>query len=280
MKIMLIKLIKKIFYILWKYLGLKNIEKFLKIQILEQLYLKKKFNNEKNLVKSGFKVFSQQDEDGILEEIFKRIDTKTKKFIEIGIETGDECNSTYLLHKGWNGLWIEGNIDFKQKIDRVFSKYLKKDLKTIFCKVNPTNINSELLNFFILNQEVDLLSIDIGTHTYHTLENINCINPRVIVTEYNAKYGPSLEWKSKYDENSTWDGTDNYGASLKSFEKMLGKKKYKLVACNISGVNAFFVRDDLIKDQFENNFSSEHHFNEGRYWLKAAFEKDYKVKIL
>ena len=75
---MLIKLAKKIFYVLWKYLGLKNIEKFLKIQILEQLYLKKKFNNEKNLVKSGFKVFSQQDEDGILEEIFKRIHTKKK----------------------------------------------------------------------------------------------------------------------------------------------------------------------------------------------------------
>ena len=277
---MLIKLAKKIFYVLWKYLGLKNIEKFLKIQILEQLYLKKKFNNEKNLVKSGFKVFSQQDEDGILEEIFKRIHTKKKNFIEIGIETGDECNSTYLLYKGWNGLWIEGNIDFREKIDKVFNKYLKKDLKITFCKVNPTNINSELLNYFVLNEEVDLLSIDIGTHTYHTLESISCINPRVIVTEYNAKYGPSLEWKSKYDKNSSWDGTDNYGASLKSFEKMLEKKKYKLVACNISGVNAFFVRDDLIKDQFENNFSSEYHFNEGRYWLKAAFEKDYKVKIL
>ena len=276
---MIIKLIKKIFYIFWKYLGLKNIEKLLKIQILEQLYLKEKFSDKKNLVKNGFKVFSQQDEDGIIEEIFKRIGVSTKKFIEIGVETGDECNSTYLLHKGWSGLWVEGNTNFKDSIYKEFNKYLKRNLKTVFCKVNPNNIKTELLNFFQQNEEIDLLSIDIGTHTYHTLESINFINSRVIVTEYNAKYGPSLEWISKYDENSVWDGTDNYGASLKSFEKMLEKKNYKLVACNISGANAFFIRGDLIKDKFEDDFSSEHHFKEGRYWLKTAFEKDYKVKI-
>ena len=276
---MFIKAIKKILYIFWKYSGLKNIEKLLAIKILEQQYNKKKFNNDKSLIKKGFKVFSQQDEDGILEEIFKRIGTKSKNFIEIGVETGEECNTTYLLHKGWKGLWIEGNFDFKKKIDYIFSKYLKNNLKITYCKVNPKNINQEILKYFKQNEEIDLLSIDIGTHTYHTLENMNFINPRVIVTEYNAKYGPTLEWKIKYDENSAWDGSDNYGASLKSFEKMLKEKKYKLVACNISGVNAFFVKEELINDNFENNFTSEYHFNDGKYWLKQAFEKDYKVKI-
>ncbi len=276
---MFIKAIKKIPYIFWKYSGLKNIEKLLAVKILEQQYNKKKFNNDKSLVKKGFKVFSQQDEDGILEEIFKRIGTKSKNFIEIGVETGEECNTTYLLHKGWQGLWIEENFDFKKKIDYIFSEYLKNNLQINYCKVNPKNVNQEILKYFNQKEEIDLLSIDIGTHTYHTLESMNSINPRVIVTEYNAKYGPTLEWKIKYDENSVWDGSDNYGASLKSFEKMLKEKKYKLVACNISGVNAFFVKEELINDNFENNFTSEYHFNDGKYWLKQAFEKDYKVKI-
>ena len=112
---------------------------------------------------------------------------------------------------------------------------------------------------------------------FHTLEKIDSINPRVIVAEYNAKYGPSLEWKTNYDKNLNWDGSDNYGASLKSFEKMLSLKKYKLVGCNISGVNAFFVKEELINNNFEKDFSSEYHFNEGRYWLKNAFEKQYNI---
>ena len=88
-----------------------------------------------------------------------------------------------------------------------------------------------------------------------------------------------MSWKTQYSKESNWDGSDNYGASLKCFELMMEKKNYKLVGCNITGVNAFFVRNDLINDNFENEFSSEYHFNEGRYWLKSAFEKVYKNKI-
>ena len=178
--------IKKLFYIFWKYSGLKNIEKLLTIRILEQQYTKNKFQNEKSLIKKGFKVFSQQDEDGILEEIFKRISTKSKNFIEIGVETGEECNTTYLLYNGWNGLWIEGNYDFKQKIEILFKKYLGKNLNVLFSRVNPDNINPEILKYYKKNEEIDLLSIDIGVHTYHTLEKLDSINPRVVLTEYNA----------------------------------------------------------------------------------------------
>ena len=277
---MLSNFIKKALYVFWKHSGLKNIEKLLATRILEQQYNKEKYQNDKSLIKKGFKVFSQQDEDGIIEEIFKRVGVKSKSFIEVGVETGEECNTTYLLHKGWKGVWIEGNKEHQQKINKLFKNYIDKNLNVIFNRVNPTNINTEILKYFKPNQEIDLLSIDIGVHTFHTLEKIDSINPRVIVAEYNAKYGPSLEWKTNYDKNLNWDGSDNYGASLKSFEKMLSLKKYKLVGCNISGVNAFFVKEELINNNFEKDFSSEYHFNEGRYWLKNAFEKQYKVKIL
>ena len=52
------KFYKKIFYVFWKYSGLKNIEKLLTVRILEQQYTKSKFQNEKSLIKKGFKVFS------------------------------------------------------------------------------------------------------------------------------------------------------------------------------------------------------------------------------
>ena len=146
-------------------------------------------------------------------------------------------------------------------------------------KITISNVNEILLRYFKPNTEIDLLSIDIGVHTYHVLEAINAINPRVIVTEYNAKYGPIINWKVNYNPEATWDKSDYYGASLHAFETMLKSKDYFLVGCNITGVNAFFIRKDQLQDKFDKNFSSKHHFVEGRYWLKRAFDKNYKSKI-
>ncbi len=272
------KVLRKVLYVFSKYFGLILIEKILSKMALNDLYKNPKFANPQNLIKNGFKVFSQQDEDGIIEEIFKRIGTTKKIFIEIGVESGIECNTTYLLFKDWNGLWIEGNEDFKENIEKNFEQYIPKKLSVEFSKVNPKNINNILSKYYKKDEEIDLLSIDIGTHTYHTLKEINFVNPRVIILEYNAKYGPTAEWISKYDIDSSWDGTDYYGASLKSYDNLL-RNKYRLVCCNITGANAFFIRNDLINDQFLNNFSTEYHFNEENFWLRLAFKKTYKIRI-
>ena len=48
----------------------------------------------------GFKVYSQNDEDGILCEIFRRLGMVNGSFCEIGVENGLECNTLYLIHNG------------------------------------------------------------------------------------------------------------------------------------------------------------------------------------
>ena len=63
----------------------------------------------KRLLRYGFKVYSQADEDGIIQEIFRRIGTTNRTFIEFGVETGVECNTVKLLLEGWRGLWIDGS---------------------------------------------------------------------------------------------------------------------------------------------------------------------------
>jgi hypothetical protein len=63
------------------------------------------------LTRKGCKYFSQNDEDGILLEIFRRIDNggDTKKaFIEFGVGNGLENNSLILLMQGWRGFWAGG----------------------------------------------------------------------------------------------------------------------------------------------------------------------------
>ena len=90
------------------------------------------------------------------------------------------------------------------------------------------------------DEEIDLLSIDIGVNNYHILSEIN-INPRVIVTEYNAKLRDKIEWIADYNEDKIWSGDDYFGASINSYKIMLEKKGYLLVGCNITGVKMLFL---------------------------------------
>src|SRR5437879_4604751 len=59
--------------------------------------------NPKRLARYGYKVYSQNDEDGIIAEIFHRIGTTDRSFVEFGVATGIECNSVKLLVEGWQG---------------------------------------------------------------------------------------------------------------------------------------------------------------------------------
>ena len=60
---------------------------------------------------------------------------------------------------------------------------------------------------------------------------------------------------------------------------MMKQKNYLLVCCNITGINAFFLRKDLINDKFIDNFSSEFHYEEFKNWLSKKFENEFKISI-
>src|ERR1700722_15157710 len=77
--------------------------------LADNLFNNPKYANSKRLNKQECQVFSQNGEDGIIQEIFNRIGTTNKYFIEFGVEDGLECNTTNLLYKKWSGLWIEGS---------------------------------------------------------------------------------------------------------------------------------------------------------------------------
>ena len=44
----------------------------------------------------GWRVFSQNDEDGALEAVFDYLGTTDKIYVEFGVEDGLECNTRYL----------------------------------------------------------------------------------------------------------------------------------------------------------------------------------------
>ena len=278
-------MIKKLFYkICWqlsKALNIKSINKNLAILNLENNYAKIREKNKNDLILFGHKVFSQSDEDGIIDEIFKRISTKSKYFIEIGIQDGKECNTTNLLFQNWKGIWIEKDQKYAEAAKTNFQKY-SENIRIINEGVNINNINKLLSNNIhndFKNTEIDLLSIDIGLNNYHVLKAITSIKPRVIVTEYNAKFGPIIDWVAEYDDSKEWDNSDYFGASFNAYYKMLNDKDYHLVSCNITGVNCFFVRKDLLNDKFDKDLDLKKLYPPARYNLIKAFEPDLKIRI-
>jgi hypothetical protein len=234
-----------------------------------EIELAQRLKDPIRLERFGYKVYSQSDEDGILSEIFRRIGTTNKKFVEFGVQNGLESNGHFLLHKGWQGLWLEGSSDYCKQIHNGFKEPIaNKQLSVVKAFINKDNIN-DLIRGSGIGEDVDLLSIDIDGNDYHVWKAINCVEPRVVCIEYNAKFPPDFEWIMKYDANYIWDvnNSDNQGASLKSLE-ILGKELgYQLVGTNSNGVNAFFVKKELAKDLFILPAMSENLYNPPRFRL-------------
>jgi len=204
-------------------------------------------NQKENFRRKEFKIFSQTGEDGVIDYIFKKIGVKNKKFVEIGIEDGRECNTANLsLNFGWSGLLIEAN---KSDAEKAKKYYLGKPVKVINSFVKKENINEILKRENILG-EIDLLSIDIDGNDYWIWETINEISPRVVIVEYNStlrgrditiKYNPAF---SRFTKEKTGY---YYGTSLSALTKLAEKKGYALVACNSLGFNSFFVKKSELK---------------------------------
>lgn len=234
----------------------------------------------KSLIPCGYKIYSKNEEDGIIREIFNRIGVTNKFFVEIGVDDGLENNTLALLFDNWKGLWIEGSESHVKKIENGFSKTIARGqliAKQAF--VRKDNIN-QMISESIKAKTIDLLSIDIDGNDYHVFDAITCVIPRVLVIEYNGKFPPPVMYCMKYDENHVWDGSDNFGASLKFLELKLKEKGYLLVGCNLTGGNAFFVKEDLTKDRFQQPFSAEVHYEPCRYELakySAGHRPSYKT---
>lgn len=233
----------------------------------EELRAQRRLASSKILAGYGLKVFSQSDEDGIISEIFRRIGVTNRVFVEFGVGNGLENNTAALLYQGWSGLWIEGSQEFCDEIRTAFGTVIEsKSLSLVNEFVTPENINT-LISMNIKDREIDLLSVDIDGNDAHVLSQIKCVSPRVLVVEYNAKFGPTISYCMAYDVNYQWRKTDRFGASLKYFETILAQQGYCCVGCNVVGTNAFFVRHDLVGELFASPFTAEEHFEPARYEL-------------
>ncbi len=248
-------------------------------QRIAGLLAEPQYADPRRLERFGFKGYSQQDEDGMLQEIFRRIGASDRRFVEIGVGDGLENNTLYLLQQGWTGVWMEADQDKCAAIRACFAGPLAGgDLQLTQAIVNTGNIN-DLIEGGGLQGGIDLLGVDIDGNDYHVLEAVlrhGKLSPRVLVVEYNARFRPPASLVQPYNAMHAWDGSDYFGASLCALHQLARQHGYALVGTNLTGVNAFFVRSDLAGDQFFPDADPALLFNPARYRLMPGFDNGHR----
>ncbi len=249
-------------------LGLDGVQRLLQEEHVLRLLQDPRYARTKRLNRHEYQVFSQNGEDGILQEIFRRIQIPGRSFLEVGVGNGQTNNTTFLLTQGWRGHWIEGNDSSVAAIRRGFRKPLAEARLTLLHqKATAENIGEAVRRLEVSN-EVDLLSLDIDRNTYWVLAAVlDVLHPRVLVVEYNASYPSEVDWTVDYDADRWWNRTSYFGASLKAYERLCRKHGLCLVGCDLTGVNAFFVREGFCADRFEEPYTAENHYEPARYYL-------------
>jgi hypothetical protein len=194
------------------------------------------------LLSHRFKLLSQNEEDGIILALLKLAGAPNHTFVEIGSGASGGNSGMLALEFGWRGLMVD--ID-EGKIARARAKFgVNPHVSFEALAVSPENINA-LIERHGLQGEVDLFSLDIDSFDYWVLEAMTACSPRVMVLEYNGNFGPERSLAIARDTDMSRAVKGFHGASLKALNKLAAAKGYKLLACDESGTNAFFVRNDL-----------------------------------
>jgi len=195
-----------------------------------------------NLQDYEYRWWSQHGEDGVLEKIFEIIPPKNKQFIEIGAHFHEANCLKLQQHHKWIGFYFD---DFHNFPALGFHKLwiTKENINDVFNQIAEAGLSKEL----------DILSIDVdGVDFYLWNELDDSWKPSLVIVE--GMQLPREEWATdrviQYDPNFRWDGTAYAGASPMAWCKLAEHKGYSLIHIEKSGVNMFFMRNDLVDGQF------------------------------
>jgi len=183
-------------------------------------------------------IYSQWGEDGVLEEIFRRIGTTNKFCVEFGAGNGYELSNTWNLisNHNWNALLLDSNVLFCETWKKILEKIPRVKILNRFIGISGEHSLEKVLKASNVSHNFDLLSIDIDSNDYHIFRSIKSYKPRVIIIEHNPTVPP--------DDSIVQDPNETiaFGSSAKANVDLAHEKGYLLVAA--TQTNCIFVNKD------------------------------------
>lgn len=224
----------------------------------------------KDLLESGFRVFSQNDEDGVLLRIFSHIGQTNQYVIEIGSNCSDSdigipenLSTNLIVNHGWHGAIFEIDQtecnrtrhffarDFATKHFHLTNNGQQGYFSPLIIQqaISPDNVDQVLYDAYD-EPEPDLMVIDIDGGDYDVMRSMSAVRPRVLVVEFEKRFRgrhsvvqfDSAQFSKRWPQSGA--------ASLPAWEKLLIAKGYTLCAIGTCGFNAFFVRSDIANGKF------------------------------
>lgn len=193
---------------------------------------------------SELRIFSQNGEDGVTFELLRALGIEEDYFVEFGVGDGWSCNTRLLAEAlGWSGAYFEiDNESFLALSERYVNS---KKVVARQGAITPDNVN----HFFDeagVPENLSYLCIDIDGQDYWVWRALEPrFQPAIVVLEMNLAYGleDSLGEALGADQSVL---TETWGSSFQALVALSRSKGYSLVHVEMAGVNAFFVRDDLL----------------------------------
>ncbi len=184
-------------------------------------------------------VYSQNGEDGVLEELLKRLEIDNGWVCEFGAWDGKHLSNTFRLieTKCFNGVFIEGDSEKFKDLLKTQSEY--PNITAIEAFVEHDSASETTLDKILAKTQIptdfDILSIDIDSYDYQIWKSVENYKPKIVVIEINSSILPTDEKHIHYP--FVYSGT-GFAPMLK-----LGEEKgYKFV---LHTGNMIFVRNDL-----------------------------------
>lgn len=169
-----------------------------------------------NFLKFRKNIYSQNGEDGIIEEIIKKINLKDIEVCEFGAWDGKHYSNTFNLVENYSAkaVYIEkDSFRFNNLIET------SKKFKNIFPINSSIDLNENLFDKIVsktfLKKNFDILSIDIDSNDLEIWESIKNYEPKIVIIEICSYILPGIlqRYNSEKKTKNSFTSTINVGKS-------------------------------------------------------------------
>lgn len=188
-----------------------------------------------------FDTFSQNGEDGIIEELRKRLSIENGWVCEFGAWDGKHLSNTFKLVKDFNfkAVFIEAESERYKDLLKTVSEYpsIIPIQELVSHKKEDPNSLDKILSRTPIPEDFFLLSIDIDSYDYQVWESVEKYKPIIVVIEINSSVPYNID--NHIHTPGKYQGT-GFLPTLK-----LGQEKGYTYICHTG--NMIFVRNDYFK---------------------------------